>query len=124
MNNGQYLAEVREALKNDTTRLGDVWRLSNQDKSASEIAAELKVDTDTFVSGYKQRIQAIEKGSLPKSPTTASECGAALRGFINRGREYLSDDTVQTLMKRAEECGRLALISKLWKRRTPEVKKK
>ena len=36
------------------------------------------------------------------------QCGNALRGFINRSREPLSEDTIQILKKRVEECFRLA----------------
>ena len=68
MDNEQYLTEVREALEHDNTRLGDVWRLTNKGKSATEIAEELNVSTNNFVYGYQKFIQAIEEGNLPKSP--------------------------------------------------------
>ena len=108
MDNEQYLKEVQKALEHDTKRIGDVWRLTNKGKSATEIAEELNVDTNTFVYGYQNFIQAIEDGNLPKSPSVARGCGAALRGFINRGHEYLSDKTNQELRRRAEECDRIA----------------
>lgn len=108
MDNEQYMTEVREALENDDKRIGDVWRLTNKGKSATEIAEELNVSTNNFVYGYQKFIQAIEEGNLPKSPTMARYCGAALRGFINRGREHLSNETIQILDERAKECDRLA----------------
>ena len=108
MDNEQYLNEVREALEHDNTRIGDVWRLTNEGKSATEIAEELNVDTNTFAYGYRRFIQAIEEENLPKSPTVARDCGRALRGFIKRGGEYLSEETSQELRRRAEECDRIA----------------
>lgn len=108
MDNEQYLTEVQKALENDPQRLGDVWRLTKEDKRPDEIAEELNVDTNTFVYGYQKFIQAIEEKKLPKSPSVAHGCGAALRGFINRGHEYLSEETIQELRRRAEECDHLA----------------
>ena len=110
MDNDQYLNEVREALENDDTRLGDVWRLSNEGKSATEIAKELNVPTLGFVFNNKIYIRAIKKGNLSKSPTMARRCGSALRGFLKRHREdfSFSEETIQELEKRAEECDRIA----------------
>lgn len=108
MNNGQYLAEVREALENDTTRLGEVWQLTNEDKSPDEIAEELGLKTLQFVHKNRRHIQAIIEGVLPESPTPAKECKDALRGFIRRGQKYLFEETIQTLKKRIEECDRRA----------------
>ena len=108
MDNEQYLKEVQKALEKDTTRLGDVWGLEKKEKSPNEIAEELDVSTNTFVYGYRRFIQAIEEENLPNSPTVARDCGRALRGFIKRGWEYLSEETIQILKKRAEECDRIA----------------
>ena len=108
MNNGQYLKEVQKALENDTTRLGEVWQLTNEDKSPAEIAEELGLKTHQFVYRNQTHIRAIEEGVLPTSFSAASLCGNALRGFINRSRESLSEDTIQILKKRVEECFRLA----------------
>ncbi len=108
MNNGQYLAEVREALEHDNTRLGEVWRLTKEGKSATKIAEELGHKTPGFVHSNQRHIWAIEENVLPTGFTAASLCGNALRGFINRSRESLSEDTLQILKKRVEECFRLA----------------
>ena len=108
MDNEQYLNEVREALENDPNRIGDVWRLTNKGKSATEIAEELGHKTPGFVHSNQRHIRAVEKNVLPTGFSAASLCGNALRGFINRSRESLSEDTIQILKKRVEECFRLA----------------
>lgn len=106
MDNEQYLNAVREALENDTTRLGEVWQLTNEDKSPAEIAEELRLKTLQFVHKNRRHIQAIIEGVLPESPTPAKECKDALRGFIRRGQKYLSKETIQILKTRIEECDR------------------
>ena len=40
---GTYLKEVEKALSEDETRLGEVWRLSQQGVSEEEIAKKLNV---------------------------------------------------------------------------------
>lgn len=107
MDNEQYVNEVREALENDTTRLGEVWRLTKKGKSPTKIAEELGHRTPGFVHSNQRHIRAIEENVLPTSFSAASLCGNALRGFINRSRESLSEDTIQILKKRVEECFRL-----------------
>ena len=104
----EQLNEAQKALENDNTRLGEVWRLTKDGKSPTEIAEELNVSTTGFVYNIRNYIKAIEKGDLSESPAMAGSCGRALRGFINRGRKYLSDKTYQILAKRAEECDRFA----------------
>ena len=106
MDNEQYLNEVREALENDITRLGEVWQLTNEDKSPAEIAEALRLKTLQFVHKNRRHIQAIIEGVLPESPTPAKECKDALRGFIRRGQKYLSKETIQILKTRIEECDR------------------
>ena len=108
MNNAQYLNEVREALEHDNRRLGEVWQLTNEDKPPAEIAEELGLKSHQF--GYRNQthIRAIEEGVLPISSSADSMCRDALRGFINRGREYLSKETRQILGRWMEECDRLA----------------
>ena len=108
MDNEQYLNEVREALEHDNTRLGEVWQLTNEDKSPVEIAEKLGLKTLQFVHRNQTHIRAIEENVLPTSFSAASRCGDALRGFINRGQEYLSKETIQILKKRVGECFRLA----------------
>lgn len=109
MDNEQYLNEVREALENDITRLGEVWQqLTNEGKSPAEIAEELGLKTLQFVHKNRRHIQAIIGDVLPEKPTPAKECKDALRGFIKRGQGYLSKETIQTLEKRIEECDRRA----------------
>ena len=112
MDKDQYLEEVRKALEKDQKRLGDVWRLTKEDKSPADMSEELGLETN-ISSVYRKFIQIIEMGEegisvLPTSRTTAIECRDSLRGFIKRGHEYLSQETIQILEKQAEECERRA----------------
>ena len=106
MNNGQY--EIQKALENDPKRLGEVWQLTNEGKSATEIAEKWNKNTHEYISSRQKFIQYILGGELPTSPSEARKYGSRLRGFIDRGREYLSAETIQDLEKRAKECARRA----------------
>ena len=108
MDNEQYLTEVQKALDNDTTRLGDVWRLTNEGKSVSDIATELGRKDTQYSRKNQKHIQAITDNVLPDSPTPAKECKDALRGFINRHRNNFSAETIHELERRATECNRRA----------------
>lgn len=124
MDNEQYLNEVQKALENDDTRLGDVWRLTNEGKSAIDIVEELGLETPQYVHKNRRHRKAIIEGILPKKTTSARECKDALRGFIKRGQEYLSTETIQELEKRATECDRLATDPQVLEEEDAKVGKK
>ena len=111
MDNEQYLNEVRKALDEDTSRLGDIWRLTNENKSltTAQIRKELKPDGKhtNYVYNYQKFIQAITEGKEP-SQGLATQCGSALRGFLRRHKDAFSEETIQTLEERAKECDRRA----------------
>lgn len=108
MNNGQYLAEVREALENDTTLYGKVWRLTNEGKPAAEIAREQGSKTHRYIVSRQKFIQYILGGEPPTSPSEAQKYISRLRGFIKRHCDSLSTETIQELERLAEECARRA----------------
>ena len=108
MNTDQYQNEIREALSRDDTRLGDVWRLSDEGKSPTEISQELNVSTIGFVYTYRSYIRAIEEGDISFSPSIAKQSGRALRSFLKRYRDELRRETVYVLESRARECDRRA----------------
>lgn len=97
-----YRKEVKRALNEDETRLGEVWRL--REMSKEEIAKELNVKTTGFVYNYRSRIEAIVKDIVPRSPSVAQHYARALQGFAKRHQQSLSPSTYLELWKRADEC--------------------
>ncbi len=99
-----YRTEVERALNEDKTRLGDVWKLSQQGLEPEKIAAELNVSTSGFVSSYKTYIKAIKDGNLPGAPWPAKHCTRAIRSFAKRHKASLSPATHSELQNRADRC--------------------
>lgn len=109
MNNEQYLNEVREVFKNDTTLFGKVWRHNNEGKSPAEIAKELRHTNSKTVNSRLKFIQYIERDVTPASLPAASLHRDRLRRFIKRDQDgHLSKNTIQELERRAEKCDHLA----------------
>ena len=105
-----YLEEVKSALNKDTTRLGDVWRLSEKGLNATQIAKELKTPSSSYVYSYRRCIRAILEGILPESRTPAKDCASVLRGFAepkNHGVSFCPA-TYSELQKKAKECDALS----------------
>ncbi len=78
MNNAQYLNEVQKALKKDTTRLGEVYRLVKKGKSLLEIAEELNV-SNLQAYCYWTSVFAIEE-----QKQMTRYCVKALNNFLKR----------------------------------------
>ena len=106
MDNEEYLREVQEALERDNTRLGEVWRGRKEGKSPNVISEELNVSTSGFVYTNLSYIRAIIEGDVSRSPTMAKQIGGALRSFLKRHKDDFSNNTVDELIKRTEECDR------------------
>ena len=104
MNNGQY--EIQKAIENDPKRLGEVWQLTNEGKSAVEIAEKWGSKTHRYIVSRQKFIQYILGGELPSSPSEARKYGSRLRGFIKRHYDSLSVEAIQELERQAEECTR------------------
>ena len=105
---GTYLKEVERALDKDETRLGEVWRLSQQGVSEEEIAKELNVKTTGMVYGTRRYIKAIREDILHLPQSRLRRCENILRKFVKDHQEYLSPITVSLLQERATECARRA----------------
>lgn len=102
-----YTDEVRAALDNDASRLGQVWRRG--ERSAKEIAEDLGVATAGFVYNQRAVIDAIVKGEIPDSPSRARQVARAIRGFVGRDKgQHLSTSTIRTLEEHAAACDRTA----------------
>ena len=102
-----YTDEVRAALDNDASRLGQVWR--RKDESPKQIAEDLGVATAGFVYNQRAVIDAIVEGEIPDSPSRARQVRDGIRGLVRRddGR-HLSESTIQTLEGRATACDKAA----------------
>ncbi|QHK21472.1 hypothetical protein GU243_19190 [Pseudarthrobacter psychrotolerans] len=81
--------ELGALLRADTTRLGDVFRGLEDNKSANDIANDLNVSTSGFVGNYKAKIEALLDGVVP-GPSYLSATGAAARSFLKKNRGALS----------------------------------
>ena len=127
MDNEQYLNEVRKALDRDTTRLGDVWRLTNEDKTPSEIGKELNPDGKyTYVYSYQKYIQVITDEELPETTSTrvANDWRKILQSFLRRHKDAFSPDpTIKELERRIEECDRRATDPQALEEENEEVEK-
>ena len=106
-----YREEVEGALNEDKTRLGKVWRSSQEGLRPEEIAEKLGY-SKAYIYHCKRYIKAIvEDGTLPDIRTVrqAQRCESALRNFVKHHQEErLSPATVAELEKRAAECARRA----------------
>ncbi|MCY4156569.1 MAG: GIY-YIG nuclease family protein [Gammaproteobacteria bacterium] len=112
MRDKNYSEEVQQAFEKDAAngkRIGQVWKLSKEEKSPVEIAQELGVDTHHFVYNCRRCIKAIEDGVLPESTTSAKDCASALRGFAKRHySEILSSANHSQIRAYAEQCERIS----------------
>ena len=75
-------AEISEFIRNDQTRLGDVFRGLERGLTADEIAAELEVTTSGFVWNQRRMIQALTEGDLPTAPTLALVAARTFRRLL------------------------------------------
>ncbi len=70
----------------DPSRLGDVYRLSEQGLTAHQIATELGVGSSGFVSNYRAIIRALLDGQLPTGPSMARQVTSAVNRIAGDGR--------------------------------------
>lgn len=64
-------AEIIDFIRNDHSRLGEVFRGLERGLGPDEIAAELGVATSGFVWNYSRTLRALTEGDLPTAPTLA-----------------------------------------------------
>ena len=77
--------ELQDLLEADTSRLGEVYRLSNEGKSAEAISEELGVATSTFVSSYRLMYQALLEGNITEYPSVARRHASRFRSILEHG---------------------------------------
>lgn len=93
--------EILELLKQDDTRLGQVFNLSVlQNLSSNEVADKLQVDTSGFVSNYLTCIRAITGESFTKSPSLARQASSRISSLIRKNKGSLSREALQLLKDR------------------------
>lgn len=74
----------------DPSRLGDVYRLSEQGLTAIQIASELGVGSSGFVSNYRATVRAILDGQLPTGPSMARQVASAVTRIAGDSRVGLN----------------------------------
>jgi hypothetical protein len=77
-------AEVKAVLEDDGTRLGDVYRLLNEGLKPAQIAENLGTPTFTFVYTYRQQIDALVDGKIPRSTGIAGQTASRVRKWLRR----------------------------------------
>lgn len=106
-----YREEIEAALKVDTSRIGDVFRLqqSDEDKSAQSIADDLGLGTSNSVYSYRSSIRTLLEGRRVVSGTHYPlQIARMLRGFVGKHTDSLTAVTTQKLLALAEEHDRFA----------------
>jgi hypothetical protein len=99
-NNATVIAEIRRALENEESRLGEVWRGNERGLTQTEIAEELGVETSNFVWNNLRFARAIEFGDLPTAPSVIRSCLSAIKGFVKRNQPNFSERTTDVLLAR------------------------
>jgi hypothetical protein len=75
-------AEIIDFIRDDQSRLGEVFRGLERGLNADEIASELGVATSGFVWNQSRMIQALTRGDLPTAPTLALVAARTFRRFL------------------------------------------
>src|SRR4051812_20958400 len=95
--------EIEEALAADTSRLGDVYRLTREGLTPPLIAERLGVDTANFVSNKRGDARAMLDGALPSGPARIREVSGSVRRIL--GQPQLSVDSRTYLQYILNELG-------------------
>lgn len=98
---GVVREELEKLLREDESRLGDVYRLRKEGKSPQEISEELNVKTYGFVYKKEKAVRAILEGDIPVAPTTAEEIARKFRSMLRRND--ISDEARETLKETLKE---------------------
>jgi len=99
-----YQEEVLAALEADDTLLGGVYRGTKAGLTESQIAEDQQTKNFNFVWNYRRNIQVIVDGTPPVAPSVARAAASAVRGFIARHRDRLSESVITELEVRATRC--------------------
>ena len=76
--------EIIGLLELDDTRLGEVYKLTNENKTPAEIADLLGVATSGFVSNYRSIVAAMLDGEIPSSATMSGQNASRIRVWLKR----------------------------------------
>ena len=101
-----YREEIETALKEDTSRIGDVFREMQEDKnkSARSIADNLEISTPSTVNYYLQLIETLlECRLIAKGSKRPKDIASMVRGFSRRHSNSLSDQVKQQLSDLEDE---------------------
>ncbi len=108
--------EVREEIENsvreDQSRLGEVFRGLERGLSADEIAAELGIPTSGFVWNYSRTLRALTEGDLPSAPTVAISATRTFRRFLTskvwtpEAHRYLESNIAELDRRANDEAAR------------------
>ncbi|WP_062287465.1 GIY-YIG nuclease family protein [Demequina phytophila] len=83
---GQSVAdEIRDRLRDDSTRLGDVYRLVEQGLEPTEVAQRLSVPTAGFVYSYRLMAETLISGIAPNGPVLAGQFAGRVRKWLREG---------------------------------------
>ena len=99
----QVAAEVRAAFLRLQSRLGEVWRLTQQGKSHREVADVMNVRTKNYVGKLLRFARAIELGDLPTAPTMVSGCRSQFENILEKEGDAMSARTRDALDARRRE---------------------
>jgi hypothetical protein len=101
-------AELAALLEGDQSRLGQVYRASQQGLDRGAIAAELEIETTSFVWNYERIVRALLEGNLPGAPTVALSAARRYRSILRSAhlstaaRSYL-ETNLRELERRAND---------------------
>ena len=96
----EVATEVRSAFQRLQSRLGEVWRLTQQGKSHREVADVMNVRTKNYVGQLLRFARAIEVGDLPTAPTMISACRSQFEDVLEKEGNAMSVRTRDALNAR------------------------
>lgn len=77
-------------LRNDATRIGEIYRLLAAGRDPEEIRVEFGLENSSFVWSYERMIKALRDGNLPSAPTVALGTARKFRATLKN--PTLSED--------------------------------
>lgn len=95
--------ELEGLLEKDQSRLGDVYRLTQQGLDPTAIAAELGVPTSGFVSNYRITTRAMLDGQIPAAGSMQRSIASSVRAKLRA--DDLSADARAYLRELLERLG-------------------
>lgn len=89
--------EIRDLIATNEGRLGDVYRLLQENLTPEQIAERLDVATQSFVYSYRYQIDAALDGKATSGAVLRRQAVGALNSLSKRGRGVLSPDALRLL---------------------------